>query len=43
MSILEPGWVARLRQRRRERRWRTDTQATVRWASVSLVVPKLAG
>ena len=43
MSIIEPGWVIRVRQRRRERRWRADTQATVKWASAALAVPKLAG
>ncbi len=42
MSIIEPGWVKRARQRRRERRWRDDTQATVKWAAAVLTVPKLA-
>jgi len=43
MSIIEPGWVRRARQRRRERRWRADTKATVRWATTVLNVPPLAG
>jgi hypothetical protein len=42
MSIIEPGWVNRLRQRRRERRWQADTQATVRWATTALSVPSVA-
>jgi len=41
MSIVEPGWLGRLRQRRRERRWRADTEATVRWATMTLSVPRL--
>ncbi|HVM67213.1 MAG TPA: hypothetical protein VMU14_20255 [Acidimicrobiales bacterium] len=42
MSILEPGWARRLRDRRRERRWRADTEATVRWATMTLTVPQLS-
>jgi hypothetical protein len=42
MSVIEPGWVKRLQQRRRERRWRADTQATVVWAVAVLNVPKAA-
>lgn len=42
MSIVEPGWVKRAAQRRRERRWRADAQATVKWATLALKVPRLA-
>jgi hypothetical protein len=42
MSIIEPGWVKRARQRRRERRWQADTQATVSWATSVLSVPRVA-
>jgi hypothetical protein len=42
MSIIEPGWVKRARQRRRERRWRDDTQETMKWAAAALTVPRLA-
>jgi len=42
MSIVEPGWVKRLVERRRERRWRADTDATVRWAVTCLTVVKKA-
>jgi hypothetical protein len=42
MSVIEPGWVKRLRERRRERRWQSDTQATVKWAVSALTVAKAA-
>jgi hypothetical protein len=42
MSVIEPGWVKRLRQRRRETRWKADTQETVRWAVKVLTVTKTA-
>ena len=42
MSIIEPGWWKRMAQRRRERRWHADAQATVKWATAALKVPKLA-
>ncbi|HZQ85887.1 MAG TPA: hypothetical protein VFA83_13655 [Acidimicrobiales bacterium] len=42
MSIIEPGWVKRAAQRRRERRWRADAQATVVWAALVLKVPRVA-
>jgi hypothetical protein len=42
MSIIEPGWVKRARRRRRERQWRADMQATVKWAAAVLTVPRLA-
>ena len=38
MSIIEPGWIKRWRQRRLEGRWRADTQATVCWAVEVLAV-----
>jgi len=41
MSILEPGWVKRAAQRRRERRWRADAEETVKWATLALKVPAL--
>ncbi len=42
MSIIEPGWAKRAAQRRRERRWRADTQATVKWAMATLRIPRVA-
>jgi hypothetical protein len=42
MSIVEPGWIKRLVERRRERRWRADSEATVRWAVTCLTLVKKA-
>ena len=42
MSIVEPGWIKRLVERRRLRRWRADSEATVRWAVTSLTLVKKA-
>jgi hypothetical protein len=42
MSIIEPGWVKRWRQRRRERRWQADTRETVTWAASVLTLTKRA-
>jgi hypothetical protein len=41
MSVRNWGCVKRLRLWRLSRRWRDDTEATVRWATTTLTVPKL--
>ena len=38
MSVIQPGWMKRWRERRRERRWSADTIATVKWAVEVLTV-----